>query len=441
MDTSAPRAEPLALPVATAFLVGLGSRVAMIEAGPYNFAFDAFQRWAGRDHVLVQAWLPLTQAIIAAVAALGGDLRASRLALALVAALATAAGGWVAGRLGGRVAAWAWLVPASFGPFLVWGGTLYQEGTFLLVLFAGLGLALSGRVRLADLVVGLLALVRYEGWPCVLLYVAWRRDPRALLAFWGAGLWLALKLGLDLRGYAASPVDFDDWEGLGARTTLATWLQDAGRLFVHAWNSGAVAYTVAALVAIRLGWRRRGLLLLTLIGLGQVAAVSGWLAGLEVATLRMLVVPAVIAGVLGAAGVGLVWPRLGGPVRFALVLYGLGMIAYGQRDAWLDVQAEGGRIGVERRLYRAMLARPDCDWRLTPRRELGTRSRHDGCEVVQGQGALRHGEGFWCTTWAPPPPPAKACVAEAAWNGEAYEIRYFLDGAPAKWGVAEPLRR
>lgn len=423
-----PRAEPLALPVAAAFLAGLTTRVALVEAEPFNFSFDGFQRWAGRDHLFVQAWLPLAQAWIVGVAKLGGDLHAARLVMSVVAAAATAAGGWLAGVVGGRTAAWAWLAPACFGPFLVWGSALYQEGTFLLVLFTGLGLALTGRPRLADVVMGLLALVRYEGWPVVLLYVAWRRDPRAFAALWGAALWLVLKVGLDLRGYAASPPDFDDWEGLGARTTLQSWVDDAGRLFLLAWNTGGIGFAVAAALAVRYASRRRGVLLLALIGIGQLVAVSGWLAGLEVATMRMLVVPGAIAGLLGAVAAGALWPRLSAPLRWAAGLYGLVMVGVGQWEAWRATRSEAGRIGVERRLHRQMVTRPDCDWRITPRQGLGTRERHDGCEVVQGQGLLRHGDGFWCTTWAEPPPPTSACVAEAMWDGGRYVVAYTVDG-------------
>ena len=39
--------------------------------------------------------------------------------------------------------------------------------------------------RYADLLLGLLGLSRYEGWPYLLLYALWRRDPRALRASWG----------------------------------------------------------------------------------------------------------------------------------------------------------------------------------------------------------------------------------------------------------------
>ncbi|MFN7144051.1 MAG: hypothetical protein ACK4YP_09760, partial [Myxococcota bacterium] len=385
-------------PAVVGFCMALAVRATMVLATDANYAFDGFQRWAGRDHLLIQQWLPLTQSVIVAVAELGGGVTETRLALSLVAAFATAAGCVLAGRIGGRVAAWAFLVPASYGPFLVWGAAMYQEATFLLVLFGALALALSNRLLLADLAMGLLALVRYEGWPCVALYVLWRRDPRALVALWGAAVWVFVRAGLDVPTYAASPVDFDDWEGLRARTTLTSWANDAARLFTVAWMSGAIAYAVAACIALRAAWRRRGMVLLGLIGLGQVAAVSGWLAGLETATHRMLVVPAGIAGVLGAVGAGVLWDRFPRVVRLGLVIYALSMIGVGNWDGWKTLRNEAGRLGPERTLHARIVARPDCEWRVTPRESLGTRSRHDGCEILQGQGFPRHGDGFWCMT-------------------------------------------
>ncbi|MDP2311793.1 MAG: hypothetical protein Q8P41_02735 [Pseudomonadota bacterium] len=415
----------------------MGLRLTLLYTFAANYSFDGFQRWAGRDHLLVQAWLPVTQSVIAAVAALGGSITDARIAMSVLAAGAVAAGVVVAGRLGGRVAAWAFLVPSCYGPFLVWGGALYQEGTFLLVLFSGLALALSGRLALADLVIGLLGLVRYEGWPCVVLYAAWRRDPRALVALWGMGAWLLIRYGLDLGGYHASPADFDDWEGLGDRTTVSSWARDARRLFMSAWNSGGVSFGVAAVVGIVTGWRRPGVLLLAAVGLAQVAAVAGWLAGLEIATYRMLVVPVVVAGVLGAAGASAVWARLSESLRPGLVLIGTLLLCVGVVDAWRATRSEVFKLTPERVLLARIAARPDCDWVVTPRAGLGTRLRHDGCEVLQGLGAPRHGEGFWCDTWAVAPPPERACTARAVWDGESYEVAFHGNMGPGAAGMSE----
>lgn len=401
-----------------------------------NYSFDGFQRWAGRDHVLIQAWLPVTQSVINAVAALGGGIVEARIAMSVIAAGAVAAGVVVAGRIGGTVAAWAFLVPACYGPFVVWSAVPYQEGTFLLVLFGGLALALSGRWFLADLAIGLLGLVRYEGWPCVLLYVAWRRDPRALVAVWGMVAWMTARYGLDLHGHHVSPADFDDWEGMGDRTTFTSWIQDAKRLFWSAWNSGGVSYAVAAVVGIATSWRRPGVLLLAAVGLAQVAAVSGWLAGLEIATYRMLVVPVVVAGLLGAVGAAAVWARLSDRSRPVLVLLGTLLICIGVVEAWRGTRSEFTRMAPERELLAAITDRPDCAWIITPRIGLGTRQRHDGCEILQGLGDVRHGDGFWCAPWGPVPITDRTCVAEAVWVEEFYEVSFHgpggvVDDAPA----------
>lgn len=366
----------------------------------------------------------MTQTLIAAVAALGGDVTAARVVMSLVAAGAVAAGVVVAGRIGGRVAAWAFLVPSCYGPFLVWGAALYQEGTFLLVLFSGLALALSGRVRLADVVIGLLGLVRYEGWPCVVLYLAWRRDPRALVSLWGMGVWLLIHFGLDWTGYRASPVDFDDWEGLGERTTLASWSRDALRLFRGAWYSGGISFGVAAAIGVVARWRRPGVLLLAAIGLAQVAAVTGWLAGLEIATYRMLLVPVVVAGVLGAVGAAAVWARLPRSLRPVLVPLGIVLLCVGVIDGWRASESEVERLAPELALLAQMKARPDCHWIVWPRVGLGTRQRHDGCEVLQGLGEARHGDGFWCGPWAFAPPSGHACVAYADWVDDGYRLSF-----------------
>ena len=112
-------------------------------------AFDGYQRWAGRDHILVQDWLPVTQALIWLTAQLGGDIYVGRLVMAFVAASAAGAGTWLAQslaaeRVGPReatTAGWAFVIAALFGPWSSWGTVFYQESTFLLVLFGGLALA------------------------------------------------------------------------------------------------------------------------------------------------------------------------------------------------------------------------------------------------------------------------------------------------------------
>lgn len=417
---SATRALPLA-----AFALALAARVAVVVATPTPYAFDAFQRWAGREHLLVRDWLPATQAVVALVAGLGGDHGHARLALALVASLGVAGGAAAARRMGGPAAGWAFLPVGLFGPYLCWSAALYQEGTFLAALLVGLALALRARAGEggwlpADLAIGLLGLVRYEGWPVVLLYLAWRRDPRALLAAWGALAWLLVR-ALHPAGYAPSPVDYADWGGLSERFQLNAWLGDLVTLAEQAWSSGGLALAVAGVVGGARALRRRapgaGLVLALL--LAQLAVVLGWLAGLETAIVRMQVVPGVLLGLLAAAGLG---PLLTASRRRTVAAAVTGLLLSGLwlRDGMVQARRAAAAFRPERALLDAVAARGlPGPWLLSPRRGLGTRDRHDGCEIVEGISTLRHGLDFHCTTW---PGPAPAAALQATWEPGGYHL-------------------
>ena len=43
------------------FTIELLVRVALILTYPDNYSMDAYQRWGGREHLLIQDWLPATQ--------------------------------------------------------------------------------------------------------------------------------------------------------------------------------------------------------------------------------------------------------------------------------------------------------------------------------------------------------------------------------------------
>lgn len=393
------RVWPRGVVVGVAFAVALLARGAVIASAPRNYAFDAYQRWAGRDELLVQGWLPATQAILKAVSSLGGGVVEARLALAAVASLGVAAGVAAADKLGGRVAAWSFLVLSCFAPALVWTGAMYQEGTYLAVLYVGLALAVYERWTLADLVIGLVGLVRYEGWPAVAIWIVWRRDPKALAASWGILVWLSARYALGLRGAAFSPVDFDDWEGLASRTTLGSWLHDAWKWVRMEWLSGGV--TVVALAGLG-AWtsRQQRVVRYMIVNLAaQLAALAGWLAGLEVATYRMLVVPTAVAtlpAALGAAWAWQRWPRLRLVLVGALAVF-LGVAAWeSQREGRVEMRGNAWESFAARRMA-GLCA--DCLWRVTPREGIGTRDRHDGCEVLQGITGWRHGQEFVCATW------------------------------------------
>lgn len=393
--------------------VAFAARAAVVLQSPVAFSFDGFQRWAAREHFLVQDWLPATQALIVALAPLG--LGPTRLGLAAVAALGFGALALVAGRVGGRAAAWLFLPVALYGPGVAWTTVLYQEGTFLAVAGVAVALALHGRERAADLVVGLLGLVRYEAWPCLLAWVAWRGDRRALVSAWGPALWLGVKL-LGAEGHAASPVDFADWNGLGERFRLDAWMADVVRFVGQALSTGAIVLWAAAPFA-----RGRGAGLLgAWLGL-QLLATLGWIAGLETATLRMQVVPAALAGTLAAVAAGRAWDRLdanwGRPL---LVVGAFAFAGFGLRAALDLARTEAGRVRHEvEALDQVRAICPDCRWTIRPRRGLGTRDRHDGCEIIQGISTLRHGVDFTCEAWGDPADPA---AGRLTWTGRGYRV-------------------
>ena len=71
-----------------AFGLALAARVGLIATHPTMYSMDAYQRWGGRAHILVQDWLPATQSIVWLTDAVGADrlrcglrYRSSRLSL------------------------------------------------------------------------------------------------------------------------------------------------------------------------------------------------------------------------------------------------------------------------------------------------------------------------------------------------------------------------
>jgi hypothetical protein len=393
-------------PAVAGFLLALLARLALIALAPWNFSFDGYQRWAGREHLLIQDWLPATQAILWATDRLGGGILAARIALSVVAAGAVAARS-----LGGPSAAWCFVPLGLFAPFLAWSTVPYQEGTFLLLIFASMAAALHDRLLLADLLAGAVALVRYEGWPFVAVYILWRRDPRALRALWGAGLWLALKHGLDLTGHAASPTDFADWEGITERFSPAVLGDSLVKLAGQVWQTGGGLIVLAGLVGAADALRRRlrGAVVLALLIAGQAAAVAGWLVGLETAIVRMQVVGGMLAGVFVAVLAGRLWDA--GRLRWLLVALAVGGSAGSFVTAVLLAQRSIASVRWEVSLAEAWAAHPERRWLVIPRAGLGTRSRHDGCEILQGLTERVHGRDFWCQPWVEAAP-------EGLWRAE-----------------------
>ncbi len=428
--------RPLARPPVAAFALALGARLALIDAVPWNYSMDAYERWAGRDHLLVHDWLPATQAVIWAVAALGGGTVAARVALSVVAALAAAAGAAVAEAVGGRGAGWTFLPVALFPPFLAWSATMYQEGTFLALVLGAIALAEaadrrgSPRLRLAaDLLAGAAALCRYEGWLFVPLYVLWQGRRSALRALWGMALWVGLRWGLGVRGYAPSPVDFADWNGLADRFDPARYREELRRFYQQARHTGLLHLAAAGLVGLAWGIARRDrrVALLGAMLAVQVAAVLGWMAGLETVIYRMQVIGGVLLGVLAAIPLGWAWRR-GWVARLALA--GPLLFAAWRFDRFGTEMAAQAVHGVrwEVRLARRMMRCPDCAFEVAPRRGFGTRDRHDGCQVLQGLTGLRAGVDFRCLAWPEQDAPAHP-THRARWRRGGYVVERLADAA------------
>ena len=149
----------------------------MIAWMPDAYQFDAYQRWAGREHLYIQVWLPATQTLVWIVGKLGGTPLILRLVFSMLGALTI-----------GMIVRLAWSMRESFeevnndieqtdsqdwlclslpfvvfGPYVVWSSVPYQESTLLFFLIAGL-LFHRTKPEWGDICIGALALVRYEGW-------------------------------------------------------------------------------------------------------------------------------------------------------------------------------------------------------------------------------------------------------------------------------------
>ncbi len=436
-----PASSPPPLPAAVApWVAGALAFVAhliILQVFPYNFAYDGFQRWGARDHILVQSWLPFTQVIIWGVSRFSEDLLLLRLLLSVLASLGMGLWAAFAEKIGGPVAGWSVVAAATFGPFTIWSSTLYLEGPFFMLLAAGLLAMAYGRLGWADLLMGTLALVRYEGWPFVLIYAGWRawyhRDPWVLRSFWGMTLWLFLKAGVGVETHRSSPIDYDDWEGLGQRLTLWSLTLDVGHYGKLAARAGATVWGIGGLVVALMVRRmplfvRPYVILLDLLLTCQLAITVAWIAGLETAIRRMLVIPGMLSAALLGIGLAWIWPRLprwATPVGILAGLWGLG---YGIWDAWDAVPDERWQVRFELAALEQMATCPDCVWWVEPRTGMGTRDRHDGCEAMQGLSTLLHGDELRCARWIRAqdwPTEQAACNASVIWNADTdqYDIQ------------------
>ena len=68
-------------------MIALIVRVLLIVWMPDAYQFDAYQRWAGRDHLYIQVWLPATQTLVWLVGKIGGTPLILRLVFSMLGAL------------------------------------------------------------------------------------------------------------------------------------------------------------------------------------------------------------------------------------------------------------------------------------------------------------------------------------------------------------------
>ena len=377
-----------------AFLTQTLVRLFIIWQYPYNFAFDGFQRWAGREHLLIRDWMPATQIFIYFCDSLGIGIVGTKILLSLLGSLAVASTSLITAHLYDRRAGQIFIALAFFSPFVTWSGTLYQEGTFLALSMSALAMALQlpkNKLWLADLVAGSVALSRYEGWPFVILYMIWRKDLKAGLALWGMATWIGIKL-TGVPSFDPSPINYADWEGMKTRFSWTEYFSDCLSYFRKGFLYGAMWIWIGALFTIKQAFQKdRWLTVLLLLLLGsQCAAVLGWIAGLETVILRMLIIPTFLLSIF-AAGLSRKWNFL--------YLFLIGFVIFGFQQTKRQTKRNSREFRFERKLARYIEKCSDCQILVLPRKGMGTRDRHDGCEIIQGISNLIHPQDFTCDSW------------------------------------------
>lgn len=409
----------LTLPIAV-FILAFVVRIIAIFIWPHAFQFDAYQRWAGRDHLFIQVWLPATQLVVWLCGKIGMSIFGLRFVFAAMGSLALALATALAERLGGRHAALFFLPMTCFGPFLVWSTSPYQESTLLIFLFSGL-LLTELRPRLSDWMMGALALVRYEGWPLIFAHVFFRRNVKALVAFWGCAF-LGLLFALDLvHPYKASPDSFADWNDLSGNLKPRIISFVAYRLAVITEFSGTQWLLLGLCCFPWLKHKTTVHWMLLLTALGQICATLGWAISLGVGFSRMMITIALPSAVLTVLFLAQKWPEWSRWKRGVLVGGLVLWTPWTLRDAYVDYSSYSKRLRFEVQLLEVMRRCPDDNWGIDPRKHPGKRERHDGCEVIQGISELRAGFDYSCMIWNGPTRPL---TLRASWSEE--ERRYNI---------------
>lgn len=414
------------------FVLAFLIRATAILIWPSAFQFDAYQRWAGRDHLFVQVWLPATQFVVWLGAKIGLSMYGLRFVFAAMGSLALSLGGALAQKMAGRQAAWLFLPMVFFGPFLVWSTSPYQESTLLIFLFAGL-LITHFKPRLSDWLMGAMALVRYEGWPLIVVHAIFRRSPWAVFSFWGCAI-LGFGYAFDLiHTYQASPDSFEDWNDLSGhlKPRLVSFVMY--RLAVITEFSGTNWLLIGILLFPFIRNKKSTHWMLLLTALGQICATIGWALSLGVAFSRMMITIALPSAILLSVVLAQRWSNWKLWKRGILILGIIGWSVWTLRDAYVDYSSYNKGLRFELELIKQMERCPDDYWGVDPRVHPGRRARHDGCEVVQGLSEMRAGYDFSCMIWNGPTRPISL---RASWSKDerTYKIRRVDGFATGKCG-------
>lgn len=379
-----------------AFLLQLLVRSFLILQYPHNFAFDGFQRWAGKEQLLVRDWMPAAQFFIYCANALGFDILGTKFILCVVASFGVASTSLIVAHLFDQKAGHIFIGFSFFLSFLTWSSTLYQEGTFLALSMSSIALVLylpKNKLWIADIVAGSVALSRYEGWPFVLLYLFWRKDLKASIALWGMFFWLGIKL-LALPSFAPSPISYSDWEGLSERFILRKYLENIISFVTLSSEQGVVWIWFLGLFGFKKAFQKDFQLSLLLFCLlcSQLLAILGWIAGLETVIHRMYIIPTFLLAIFGS-GLSRQW--------LILPLFSFGFAFIHTQTSLRYTQFKLYQIKHEILLVEKMNTCLDCRFLVVPNKELGTRNRHDSCEIIQGISNMMHPNDFTCELWKP----------------------------------------
>ena len=403
-----------------------------IHHWPNAFQFDAYQRWAGRDHLFIQVWLPGAQIWVWLVGKFGGTMLQTRYVFAILSSISLALGSRLAQYVSSERAGLLYFPAILFGPYIVWGTVPYQESTLLIFLFSSM-LLFQSYPRISDFLMGAASLVRYEAWPLLWVHLYLRRKREALICLWGI---LALML-LGILGwnepFMPSPDSFDDWNGLNDVSVKKT-----RRLFknfvIVLYNAGGFYFIGLGLLVFYKHKLKKEEWMLFFIFVGQLSAVIGWILSLGITFSRMLILLCIPIFVLAAAVLDRNWSKIGdGKI---IIVSGFVILSYWSLfDAYRDNVLYKESIKWEVNLLKNMRKCAFDTWEITPRPHPGPRNRHDGCEVIQGLSSMRAGQDFDCTTWSWDHPTA---TMSATWNNK--DQQYDIERIGEKKQYKRPTR-